>query len=151
MKIDGGVPLDRYQKLISELPRRRASLFMQLRTGHAPLNKHLHCIRSAGLSIYPACANSEEMVRHIVMICPARRTQRDALPRSIPNRAYHIRRLLSSDNISRVHRSHQKTRTCIWKHHCRRLKGSETTRSPRTLRYSHLRKPYVPARTPRPR
>lgn len=152
-KIHDGVPSDRYQKLVSDLPRRQASLFMQSRTGHAPLNKHPHRIRSAGSPIYPACETREETVQHFVITCPAYRTPhdelrrsifnrdddlscspmlRDALRRSISNRAYHIRQLLTHVRSFQVHRSHQKTRSCIWKYRCRRLKGSEPTRFPRT-------------------
>lgn len=144
----------RSHKLVSDLPRRQASLFMQLRTVHAPLNKHLHCVRSADSSICSACENSEETMHHIVMNCPAYRTQRDALRRLIPNRAYHIRQLMSSDkHISDLFTYIAATR---------RLErasgnaaavdtGSEPTRSPRTFNYSHLRKPCVPAHTPHTR
>ncbi|KAG2110706.1 hypothetical protein DEU56DRAFT_749788 [Suillus clintonianus] len=69
---------------------------MQLRTGHAPLNKHLHRIRGAETPTCPACEESEETVHHYLMECPAYRAQRDVLQRSMPNRAYHIRRLLSN-------------------------------------------------------
>ncbi|KIK39586.1 hypothetical protein CY34DRAFT_88939 [Suillus luteus UH-Slu-Lm8-n1] len=51
----------------------------------------LHCIRSADSSICPACENSEETMCHIVITCPAYRTQCDALRRLMHNRAYHIR------------------------------------------------------------
>ncbi|KAG2739918.1 hypothetical protein P692DRAFT_20662635, partial [Suillus brevipes Sb2] len=53
------------------------------KTGHAPLNKHLHRIRSAGLPIYPTCETREETVHHFVITRPAYRTPRDALRRSI--------------------------------------------------------------------
>jgi hypothetical protein len=96
-KIDDGVPSNQFQKLVADLPRRHASLLMQLRTGHAPLNKHLHCIKSADIPLCPACETSEESVHHFLMLCSAYRTQRDALHRSIPNHAYHIRSLLNSN------------------------------------------------------
>lgn len=56
-KIDDGTPSNRFQKLIAGLPRNQASLLMQLRTGHAPLNKHLHRIKSADSPLCPACIN----------------------------------------------------------------------------------------------
>ncbi|KAG1741579.1 hypothetical protein EDD22DRAFT_786698 [Suillus occidentalis] len=127
---------------------------MQSRTGHAPLNKHLHRIKSADSSICPACENSEETMRHIVITCPAYRTKRDALRRLIHNRAYHFRRLLSSDkHISDLFVYIAATRRLerAFGNAAAVDKGSEPTRSPRTFKYSRLRKPCAPAHAPHTR
>ncbi|KAG1889174.1 hypothetical protein F4604DRAFT_1915023 [Suillus subluteus] len=59
-KIDDGVPSNQFQKLVTGLPERQASLLMQLRMGHAPLNKHLHHIKSAETPLCPTCENRED-------------------------------------------------------------------------------------------
>ena len=41
---------------------------MQLQSGHAPLNKHLHRIGSVDSPTCPAC---EETVLHLLLLCPA--------------------------------------------------------------------------------
>ncbi|KAH9838262.1 uncharacterized protein C8Q71DRAFT_856224 [Rhodofomes roseus] len=44
-RIDSGMPSNAYRKLAERLPRRHASILIQLRTEHAPLQRHLHRIR----------------------------------------------------------------------------------------------------------
>jgi hypothetical protein len=46
-KIDPSIPSPQFMKISSLLTRRAASLLIQLRTGHVPLNKHLHQNRQA--------------------------------------------------------------------------------------------------------
>ncbi|KIO14581.1 hypothetical protein M404DRAFT_101526, partial [Pisolithus tinctorius Marx 270] len=52
------------------LPKRQTSLYIQLRTGHIPLNKHLHRI---GRSDTPMClqcgGTSQESVHHYLFQC----------------------------------------------------------------------------------
>ncbi|KAG2043248.1 hypothetical protein BDR03DRAFT_851411, partial [Suillus americanus] len=43
----------------------------QLRTGHIPLNKHLHKIARAPSPICPACEEKEKPVHHFLLSCPA--------------------------------------------------------------------------------
>ncbi|KAG2029078.1 ribonuclease H-like domain-containing protein, partial [Suillus americanus] len=43
-ELDATAPSKHYSKRVEQLPRRHSSLLFQLRTGHAPLNKHLHRI-----------------------------------------------------------------------------------------------------------
>ena len=43
-KVDLSMPYKVFAKLAIILPRRHASLLIQLCSGHAPLNKHLHRI-----------------------------------------------------------------------------------------------------------
>ncbi|KAG2038082.1 hypothetical protein BDR03DRAFT_896099 [Suillus americanus] len=81
-----------------------------------PLNKYLHRIRSTESPLCPACKDSEETVHHFITACPAYRTHRETLQRSTPNRAFHIRRLLSKDESihtrpAQVYRRNRKTRT----------------------------------------
>ena len=54
-KIDDSLPSKHILKNISTLSRAQASLVTQLRTGHVPLNKHLHNIHKATSPISPCC------------------------------------------------------------------------------------------------
>ncbi|KIJ44428.1 hypothetical protein M422DRAFT_99826, partial [Sphaerobolus stellatus SS14] len=66
----------------------------QLRTGHAPLNAHLHRI---GAWETPFCAITDwETVFHFLMACDAYRNQRNSLQNSIPQTMYTIGNLLSN-------------------------------------------------------
>ncbi|KAI0365283.1 hypothetical protein BV20DRAFT_909194, partial [Pilatotrama ljubarskyi] len=51
-----------------------------LRTGHAPLNDHLHRIGRADSPLCPACMTARETVIHHLIQCPACRRQRALLP-----------------------------------------------------------------------
>ncbi|KAG2059247.1 hypothetical protein BDR06DRAFT_859816, partial [Suillus hirtellus] len=39
-------------------------------TGHAPLNKHLHCINKTNSSHCSHCPNVEETMHHLIFNCP---------------------------------------------------------------------------------
>jgi hypothetical protein len=95
-KIDNSAPSDKFQKLISDLPRRHASLLVQLRTGHAPLNKHLAKIKAVESPTCPACKQREETVHHYILTCEEYRAQRDALRIRVPTRTLDLRALLSN-------------------------------------------------------
>jgi hypothetical protein len=57
--------------IADSLPRKQASLLIQLRTGHAPLNKHLFNIKSTDSPICPVCEDAHETVHHFLLSCPA--------------------------------------------------------------------------------
>jgi ribonuclease HI len=58
--VDPTMPSKRYRMMADSLPHKQASLLIQLRTGHAPLNKHLFHIKSADSPICPACEDAHE-------------------------------------------------------------------------------------------
>jgi ribonuclease HI len=68
--IDPTMPLKCYRTMADSLPRKQASLLIQLRTGHAPLNKHLFNTKSADSPICPACEDAHETVHHFLLSCP---------------------------------------------------------------------------------
>ena len=70
MRIDPRLPSTAFLRLISPLPRRQASLLVQLRTGHAPLNFHLHRITKADSPSCPQCGHPRETVAHLLLDCP---------------------------------------------------------------------------------
>ena len=75
-QVDPALPSTRFQKLVAPLPRRNVSLLIQLRTGHAPLNHHLHTIGRADTQRCLGCGASKETVLHFVLQCPKYALQR---------------------------------------------------------------------------
>lgn len=70
-RIDNSLPSKHYAQLTQNIPRRHAALLIQLRTGHAPLNKHLHRINCVPSPLCPRCENAPETVDHYLLFCPA--------------------------------------------------------------------------------
>lgn len=66
-------------KLTNELSRRDNSVLFQLRSGHAPLNVHLHRIKRAESPTCDACDEADETVTHYIYDCPARMMERHKL------------------------------------------------------------------------
>jgi hypothetical protein len=71
-KTDKSLPSNKFIKLVGKLSRNQTSLLLQLPTGHAPLNKHLHHIGKVELLICPTCNLEDETVHHFIITCPAR-------------------------------------------------------------------------------
>jgi hypothetical protein len=69
------------------MTRRQSSLLIRLRTGHAPLNKHLYDIKVSENPGCEACGNREdESVRHYLLSCPAYEPARRTLRRKLGTR-----------------------------------------------------------------
>jgi hypothetical protein len=88
--------------LVHALPRSQSTLLIWLRTGHAPLNYHLHRIHAVESSDCAACdAAVEETVKHYLLDCPAYEQARSALRRELGVRkAGDIRFLLSDERAT---------------------------------------------------
>ena len=54
-KIDPSMPSKKFLCTVEDLPKRHASILLQLCTGHAPLNKHLPCITKSPSLHCPHC------------------------------------------------------------------------------------------------
>ena len=78
-KTDPMAILLRYLKLITDMPRKHASILTQLRTGHTPLAKHLYCIGKADSPTCPACQQNKETVEHLILHCTVHCTARQVL------------------------------------------------------------------------
>jgi hypothetical protein len=78
-EIDDSMPLKRYAKLVAELPRKKVSLIMQLRSGHIPLQAHLFRIAWAEAPDCPRCCARKETGHHFLMVCPAYMAQRQSM------------------------------------------------------------------------
>ena len=98
-KTDPKAPSNAYIKLITNLPRRLASILTQLRTGHAPLAKHLHRIKKRDSPICPACLQRPETVQHFLLHCPAHKDARQALRNSTGGRNIDIKKLFTRPNM----------------------------------------------------
>lgn len=86
-----------------DLERRRASTLrvIQLRTGHAPLNAHLHRIQRSDTPIYPKCAERNESVIHLQVLLhdqpEAHREARGRMRKTLPFYFSNLRGLLNND------------------------------------------------------
>lgn len=96
-KLDRSFDPKKYRIAAASLPRRHASLLIQLRSGHIGLNAHLHRI---GKRDSPRCtrcaAGSRETVEHFLMFCPEFWWARKRLREEAGHKARNISWLLSS-------------------------------------------------------
>lgn len=63
------LPSRKYLELIETLPRKHAAILIQLRSGHAPLKKHLYRIGRSESPLCPACRQHPETVHHFLHMC----------------------------------------------------------------------------------
>jgi zinc-binding in reverse transcriptase len=95
-KTDPTTPSCRYVDLIMDLLRKIASILLQLRTGHAPLAKHLNRIGKSDSPICPDCQQSKETVQHFLLHCTAHQAARQTLRNSTGGRDINITKLLTT-------------------------------------------------------
>lgn len=69
----------KHLKATKGLSQRDSTVLFQLRSGHAPLNAHLHRIKCADSPVCEVCSKGDEMVKHFVYECPAPMTLRHKL------------------------------------------------------------------------
>jgi ribonuclease HI len=77
--IDQSLPSGKFLQLVEGLGRRKASLLVQLRSGHVPLLAHLFKMKAADSPICAQCGQARETVHHFVLMCPAFNEQRRAM------------------------------------------------------------------------
>lgn len=70
-------------------------MYMFLRTGHAPLNQHLHRIHKSDNPACPHCPNVPESVHHFLLSCPHYRRERHHLTVTLGRNASSLQFLLS--------------------------------------------------------
>lgn len=93
--IDPTLPSKRFKKIVDKLSRTQATLYIQLRTGHAPLNKHLYNIKCADTPLCIACNNAHETIHHYLLTCPAYELARTTLTYTLGREARSLQALLS--------------------------------------------------------
>jgi len=96
---DPATPLSNFMKLTTGLTRAQRAVITQLRTGHCPLNGHLHRIGRADSPICPSCNGNVETPLHYLTLCPAFRHLRTPLIRKLGGRVSEIKFLLSNRRI----------------------------------------------------
>jgi hypothetical protein len=93
------LPSTKFKKLVALLPRKHASLLIQLRTGHIPLNKHLHHISKAESPICPCCQRFNETIHHFLILCPAHQNAWRTMIQAAGRDATSLTRLLSDPEL----------------------------------------------------
>jgi len=63
--------------------RSQASILVQLRTGHVPLQAYLHRFKLVDTPICPSCGTEPESIMHYMLYCATYTTQRRRLRRSL--------------------------------------------------------------------
>ncbi|KAH7919728.1 hypothetical protein BV22DRAFT_1099089, partial [Leucogyrophana mollusca] len=69
---------------------------VQLRTGHAPLNKHLHRINRSPTPLCPECQLADETVHHLILTCPGHTRARYTLLGELDLNALNLHSLLNT-------------------------------------------------------
>lgn len=69
---------------------------MFLRTGHAPLNVHLHRIRKSTTPFCNNCPNVEENVHHYLFACPLYQRARHSLSNALGRQAASLSYILTN-------------------------------------------------------
>lgn len=95
-RIDDSMPSKAYRKLAERLPRRQASILIQLCTEHIPLQTYLHRIQRADTPICEQCGAAPETVHHFLCECPAYDMQRERLDGDAGEAATQLRTLLNA-------------------------------------------------------
>lgn len=73
----------------------QAALYIQLRTDHAPLNKHLHRIKVVNSPVCTGCNRVHESVKHYLLDCPKTSRLRARMTSELGREARSLKTLLS--------------------------------------------------------
>jgi len=100
-RIDPSFPSDKYITITSSLNRRQTSILTQLRTGHAPINAHLHRIRKNNTPNCPqaTCRGITEDKHHLLFTCPRYVHERYQLTQRIGKNTFNSNKLLADEKI----------------------------------------------------
>jgi len=94
--INPTLPSRAFMKLTGSLRKQQAGLYMQLRTGHAPLNKHLFRFKCSDSPNCLQCGDTvPESVHHFLFVCPRYNRERFILEQDLGRKAYHAAHLLA--------------------------------------------------------
>jgi ribonuclease HI len=95
-RLDPTFKPSKYAKTAASLPRRHSALLVQLRSGHAPVQKHLHRIKRAATATCPGCGTTEETVMHYLLHCRKYKEQRKVIRQELGRKASEPSYLLSN-------------------------------------------------------
>ena len=94
--IDPSMLSKAFHKLVKGMSRVQASLLMQFRASHVPLNKYLHQIGRSSTPECAACKQGEEMVHHYLLDCIAWQHKRWHLGKALGRSSKSIKEILST-------------------------------------------------------
>ena len=95
-KVDNKLPSHSFLLATGHLSRAQASVLMQLRMEHVPLNYCLHKINKAESPVCPACQLADETVHHYLFDCPGFAYERHTLAWTTGCNSKLIRHLLGN-------------------------------------------------------
>lgn len=98
--IDPTMPSSAFIKLVDGIPKRSASLYIQLRTRHIPLNLHLHRIGKVDSPHCLACPGTNKTIHHFIFDCPQYRRERHFLRSALERDVASILYILTSDKAT---------------------------------------------------
>ena len=83
IKYDPRAPSSDFRTISAKLTRRQASILIQLRTGHVPLQAYLHRFKLSDTPECPTCSDEPETVTHYLVHCHTYDRQRRRLQRAL--------------------------------------------------------------------
>ena len=100
-QIDQSLPSDKFLEITSSLNCRQASLLTQLRTGHIPINKHLHRIQKSDTlyCLQYTCIQATKDIRHLIFTCPRYTQERYQLIQRIGKKNFSNPKLFANKTI----------------------------------------------------
>ena len=99
--IDEVFPFSSFRKRTHALTRSQASLMIQLRSGHIPLNGYLSRINRADSDLCQACLEEDEnfqcreTVKHFLFECTAYNKEREELTKQVSRRHLNLKDIMS--------------------------------------------------------
>ena len=78
-QINPSTPSSRFRKTTLSLTRCQATLLVQLRMGHVPLQKYLYKIGKVDSARCPTCKDGDKTVHHFLIACPVYTVQRNRM------------------------------------------------------------------------
>ena len=98
--IDSSLPSRAFTKLMKHLGKKQSSLYVQLRTGHTPLNKHLYRFKCSDTPLCLQCNDEHpESVHHFLFECQRYDRERHILCTRLGQKALSTRCLLLRGNV----------------------------------------------------
>ena len=98
-RVDRSLPSKGFLKLVGGLPRKKASLLFQLRSGHVPLRAHLFRIKRVDSPLCEGSKHADETVHHYLMTCPAHADARRAMAAAGGRSTLIMAKLLNSEKL----------------------------------------------------
>jgi len=101
--IDPSSPSKAFTKLTKYLGKKQSSIYVQLRTGHVPLNKHLYRFKCSDTPLCLQCNDERpESVHHFLFECPRYNRERHTLRTKIGQKALSLQCLLADSRAQRA-------------------------------------------------